>query len=87
MGKWNGLPHEPQYLCGAYARTTGEPCKRFARKNGRCKLHGGASTGAKRPHIKHGLYTKDAIELSRHYKCLVSEINTLIEQMDINQND
>ena len=33
--------------CGAHARTTGEPCQAQALKNGRCKLHGGKSTGAR----------------------------------------
>ena len=32
-------------------------------KNGRCRYHGGRSTGAKNPHrpINHGFYTKEAI--------------------------
>ncbi len=30
-------------ICGAHARSTGQPCKRRPRPNGRCKLHGGAS--------------------------------------------
>ena len=33
-------------FCGAYARTTGNPCLGRPMKNGRCKLHGGKSTGA-----------------------------------------
>ena len=33
--------------CGAFARSTGEPCKRKALANGRCKNHGGMSTGPK----------------------------------------
>ena len=33
--------------CGAYARSTGLPCRAKALKNGRCKLHGGLSTGPK----------------------------------------
>ena len=33
--------------CGAFARSTGEPCKRKALANGRCRLHGGLSTGPK----------------------------------------
>ena len=33
--------------CGAHARTTGEPCKAKAMENGRCRNHGGMSTGAK----------------------------------------
>ncbi len=31
--------------CGAYARWTGQPCKAKALTNGRCKNHGGLSTG------------------------------------------
>jgi hypothetical protein len=32
-------------LCDAYARSTGEPCKALALANGKCKCHGGLSTG------------------------------------------
>jgi hypothetical protein len=31
--------------CGAFARSTGKPCQAPALANGRCKLHGGLSTG------------------------------------------
>ena len=43
--------------CGAHCRTTGEPCKNPAMKNGRCRMHGGKSTG--RP-ITTGENTKTA---------------------------
>tara|TARA_R100000935_G_C2813172_1_gene156018 strand:- start:524 stop:757 length:234 start_codon:yes stop_codon:yes gene_type:complete len=33
--------------CRAYARSTGLPCRAKALPNGKCKLHGGLSTGAK----------------------------------------
>jgi hypothetical protein len=33
--------------CLAYARTTGNPCQAKALTNGRCKNHGGMSTGPK----------------------------------------
>ena len=33
--------------CGAYARTTGNPCQAKAMRNGRCRNHGGCSTGPK----------------------------------------
>jgi hypothetical protein len=33
--------------CGAFARSTGRPCKAKALPNGRCKNHGGMSTGPK----------------------------------------
>ena len=32
--------------CGAYARSTGQPCQAKALANGRCKNHGGLSKGA-----------------------------------------
>jgi hypothetical protein len=35
--------------CGAYARSTGKPCKAGALRNGRCRNHGGLSTGPKTP--------------------------------------
>lgn len=32
--------------CGAYARSTGKPCQaKLLLRGGRCKLHGGMSTG------------------------------------------
>ena len=31
--------------CGAWARRTGLPCRKPAMANGRCRLHGGCSTG------------------------------------------
>ena len=34
-------------ICGAYARTTGKPCRAKALRNGRCRNHGGLSTGPK----------------------------------------
>ena len=33
--------------CGAYARSTGRPCRGRALMNGRCRIHGGCSTGPK----------------------------------------
>jgi len=33
--------------CGAYARSTGKSCQAMALTNGRCKNHGGMSTGPK----------------------------------------
>jgi len=31
--------------CGAYSRSTGQPCRASGMKNGRCRNHGGLSTG------------------------------------------
>ena len=33
--------------CRAFARSTGLPCRAKALPNGKCRLHGGLSTGAK----------------------------------------
>ena len=33
--------------CGAHARSTGHPCRAKALPNGRCRNHGGLSTGPK----------------------------------------
>jgi hypothetical protein len=35
--------------CEAHARSTGRPCQAPAMENGRCKLHGGLSTGPRTP--------------------------------------
>ena len=35
--------------CGAHARSTAQPCEAKALANGRCKNHGGMSTGPKTP--------------------------------------
>lgn len=37
----------PPPRCGAHARSTGESCKAKAMENGKCRNHGGMSTGAK----------------------------------------
>jgi hypothetical protein len=39
-------------LSGAHSRTTGKSCQAPAMGNGRCKLHGGLSTGARTPEGK-----------------------------------
>ncbi|WP_350204546.1 HGGxSTG domain-containing protein [Algiphilus sp.] len=47
-GKYIGPSGKP--MCGAFARSTGRKCRMTALANGRCRLHGGASTGPKTPH-------------------------------------
>ena len=74
--KTANTPHESNPFanvrrCGAKNRK-GLPCQCPAMKNGRCRLHGGLSTGAKTPegrarcgNWKHGLYSKHAIAKRR----------------------
>ena len=61
--------------CLAHARTTGQPCKNASMPNGRCKMHGGKSTG--RP-ITHGLKTK----LARYNQKAVNQILSEIKDYD-----
>jgi len=53
--------------CGAMTRS-GLPCRKWAMKSGRCRLHGGCSTGQRTPegrersrkaNFKHGRYSLD----------------------------
>jgi coenzyme F420-reducing hydrogenase gamma subunit len=67
-----------QATCGAHCRTTGEPCKNYKMENGRCRMHGGKSTG--RPKT-HGNFSKEAleerarvVELNRAVRSLLREI-------------
>ena len=40
---------KPRKTCGAFARSTGRPCCANAMLNGRCRNHGGLSTGPTTP--------------------------------------
>src|SRR5262252_3627798 len=55
--------------CGARSKRTGKPCRGAAMPNGRCKVHGGKSTGPRTPegldrsrraNWKHGLFSREA---------------------------
>ncbi len=55
--------------CGARSKRTGKICRGAAMPNGRCKLHGGKSTGPRTPeglersrraNWKHGYYSREA---------------------------
>ena len=67
-----------QARCGAHCRSTGNPCLNFPMPNGRCRMHGGKSTG--RP-ISHGYYTQEAIIQRQQLNELIGEINRLSEQL------
>ena len=55
--------------CGARCKRTGKPCRAAAMPNGRCKVHGGKSTGPRTPeglersrraNWKHGRFSREA---------------------------
>lgn len=72
------MMHKPmQDLCGAHCRTTGQPCKNHPMANGRCRMHGGKSTG--RPQTS-GLHTKEAKAQRRQLSDLLSSVRRLIKE-------
>jgi hypothetical protein len=72
-----------KFFCGAKCRTkNGAGCTQPAMKNGRCKMHGGTSTGPKtregkvraaRANFKHGLYTDAAIMERRKLRKMIKQ--------------
>lgn len=57
------LPMHRSPRCGAKTRK-GTPCQSPAMHNGRCRMHGGKSTGAPKGNsnaLKHGRYTGQAV--------------------------
>lgn len=88
MTKTSERPHANHYYphktCGAYARQTGQLCKAWAMKNGRCRLHGGKSTGAKSPHkpITHGRRTKETIAQRKAERGLLKASKELIDTIN-----
>jgi len=64
--------------CGAKTRS-GRPCRTPGMANGRCRMHGGTSTG--RP-IIHGRYTRAALNRRREWVAVIRDLNELIKQVD-----
>jgi hypothetical protein len=65
-------------LCGARTRA-GHPCRGPAMANGRCRMHGGPSTGPRTPEglarlraarTRTGLHTADMVALRRAFAAL-----------------
>ena len=69
-----GLIDAPR--CGAYARTTGKPCKGWAMINGRCRMHGGKA--GRKP--THGRYTKQAIKQRREVVELLKAMRHMLNE-------
>jgi len=76
--------------CGAKTRK-GTLCQAPAMKNGRCRLHGGKSTGPKTPegierirqaHLRHGEYTKKAIADRKEFNALLRELKETVSEID-----
>jgi len=72
-------------ICGAKTKKAGAPCQRLPKKNGKCRLHGGLSTGPKtadgirkiqKSNTKHGRYTKEAFQERRDFRSLMEKIRS-----------
>jgi hypothetical protein len=80
QGDPNGAPR-----CGAQTRDNTE-CRGPAMKNGRCRLHGGKSTGPRTPeglersrkaNLKHGLYSKGFIKEKNQIGAITKVVNEM----------
>jgi hypothetical protein len=97
--KYDDKPHDPAWQkginaanaaprCGAKKRHKGTACGSPAMANGRCRLHGGLSTGPKtnegienirKAHWKHGQRSAEAVRRRKEGMALRREINRLGE--------
>lgn len=61
-----------------------QPCQSPAMRNGRCRMHGGLSTGAPKGNqnaLKHGLYSAAAIVDRAEVRALIREFRELEEEI------
>ena len=81
-GNWDNAPR-----CGAKTRK-GTPCRSPAMPNGRCRMHGGMSTGAKtaegierirKARTKHGRYSAASIAARREARQAIGQIRALLK--------
>ena len=76
--------------CGAKKRKQSALCRQPAMVNGRCRFHGGKSTGAKTEEgkkrsktaaLKHGYYSEDAKQQNAEMRQFLKECNMLLPSM------
>ncbi len=78
--------------CGAKTRS-GTPCKAPAMANGRCRMHGGKSTGPRTPeglersrkaNFKHGHYSAESLANRQFVRQLLRNSRETLEQIEEN---
>jgi len=76
--------------CGAKTRQ-GKPCRSPAMKNGRCRMHGGKSTGprtaaglakSRKANFKHGFYSAETLAERQYMRQFLRMSSTTIEQVE-----
>ena len=94
MNKNKGTPHASK-RCGAKTRN-GAPCKNWGMVNGRCRMHGGKSTGARTPegierirkaNWKHGRYSVEAQRERRLVRQLIKVSKDTIGKVSVEITD
>jgi hypothetical protein len=75
--------------CGAKTRR-GKECRAPAMRNGRCRMHGGSSTGPRTPeglarsrraHWKHGLYSAEAKAEAGFFRQRIKKLEELLKRL------
>ncbi len=78
--------------CGAKTRS-GTPCKAPAMANGRCRMHGGKSTGprtaeglerSRNANFKHGPYSAESLKERKFIRQLLRNSRETLEQVEKN---
>lgn len=78
------LPMHLSPRCGALTRK-GTPCRSPAMLNGRCRMHGGRSSGAPKGNanaLKHGRDTAEAIAERRKAAAMIWLMKRIAKEMD-----
>jgi hypothetical protein len=77
--------------CGAHARSSGRPCQAAAMRNGRCRFHGGKSTGPRTPeglarsrraNWKHGGRSRAVVEQRREARRELRALIRLVRELE-----
>jgi hypothetical protein len=88
----NGIPINEQVFkrCQAMAKRTRQACQQPAMANGKCRLHGGKSTGIKtemgkqrhqKAVLKHGVYIKETKQTFRALRELLKESKDNLKEL------
>lgn len=88
----DGVPINEQVFkrCQAMAKRTRQACQQPAMANGKCRLHGGKSTGIQtetgkqrqqKAVLKHGVYTKETQQAFRALRALLKESKDTLQEL------
>lgn len=75
--------------CSANSKSTGEQCKQPAMKNGKCRFHGGKSTGASKGNqnaLKHGYYAAETIRQRKAVRVLLKKTVETMEKISFHNS-